>query len=223
MKVSEALKSRITCRAYLDKPVSAEQIRELIEVAKYAPSGGNLQPWNVDVLTGAKLTEFLAMIAERQKTKPMGDGMEYDIYPKGLADPYRARRSKCGEDMYASIGVERDDKAGRLSHFLRNFEAFGAPVLMFFSVERYMGQPQWSDVGMFMQSIMLLAREHGLHTSAQEAWAIWPNAVREFIGMPDDRMLFCGLGLGYMDTSAAVNSLRTERAPFEEIVTLHGF
>lgn len=223
MKVSEALKTRITCRAYLDKPVPLETIRTLIETAKYAPSGGNLQPWHVDVVTGDKLKAFLAIVAEKQKTSPMGEGTEYDIYPKGLIEPYSLRRAKCGEDMYNAIGVARDDKPGRLMHFLRNFQAFGAPVLMFFSVDRSMNQPQWSDTGMFMQSIMLLAREHGLHTSAQEAWAIWHKTVAEFVGLPESRMLFCGMGLGYMDTTAPVNTLRTERAPFEEIVTLHGF
>lgn len=223
MNVSEALKTRITCRAYLDKPVPLETIRTLIETAKYAPSGGNLQPWHVDVVTGDKLRAFLALIAERAMSNPRGEGTEYDIYPKELGEPYETRRRKCGEDMYNAIGVARDDKQGRLMHFLRNFQGFNAPVLMFFSVERYMGPPQWSDTGMFMQSLMLLAREYGLHTSAQEAWAVWYKSVTEFIGLPESRMLFCGMGLGYMDTAAPVNTLRTERAPFEEIVTLHGF
>lgn len=223
MNVSEALKSRITCRAFLDKPVPEATVRQILEEAKYAPSGGNLQPWHVYVLTGKKLEEFLGIIAEKQKDNPFGEGTEYDIYPKGLTEPYKSRRFKCGEDMYATIGVSREDKAGRLMQFARNFRFFDAPVAMFFAIDRQMGLGQWSDLGMFIQSVMLAAREHGLHTAAQEAWAIWYKTVSEFVQMPGELMLFCGLGLGYMDESAPINQLRTDRAPLEEFATLSGF
>lgn len=223
MKVSEALKSRITCRAFLDKPVPEATVRQILEEAKYAPSGGNLQPWHVYVLTGKKLEEFLGIIVEKQKDNPFGEGTEYDIYPKGLTEPYKSRRFKCGEDMYATIGVSREDKAGRLMQFARNFRFFDAPVAMFFAIDRQMGLGQWSDLGMFIQSVMLAAREHGLHTAAQEAWAIWYKTVSEFVQMPEELMLFCGLGLGYMDESAPINQLRTDRAPLEEFATLSGF
>ncbi|MFN4355955.1 nitroreductase [Parvibaculum sp.] len=223
MKVSEALKSRITCRAFLGKPVPEATVRQILEEAKYAPSGGNLQPWHVYVLTGKKLEEFLGIVAEKQKDNPFGEGTEYDIYPKGLTEPYKARRFKCGEDMYATIGVSREDKAGRLMQFARNFRFFDAPVAMFFAIDRQMGLGQWSDLGMFIQSVMLAAREHGLHTAAQEAWAIWYKTVSEFVEMPEELMLFCGLGLGYMDESAPINQLRTDRAPLEEFATLSGF
>ncbi|MGB3809183.1 MAG: nitroreductase family protein, partial [Parvibaculum sp.] len=139
MKVSEALKTRITCRAFLDKPVSEATVRAILDGAKWAPSGGNLQPWHVYVLAGARRTEFLDLIAEKQKTNPFGEGSEYPIYPKDLKDPYKARRFKCGEDMYATIGVPREDKAGRLMQFANNFRAFGAPVVLFFAIDRQMG------------------------------------------------------------------------------------
>lgn len=224
MKVSEALKTRITCRAFLDKPVPEATVKQILEEAKYAPSGGNLQPWHAHVITGDRLREFLAIVAEKQKTNPFGDGdTEYDIYPKGLTDPYKARRFKCGEDMYATIGVPREDKERRMKQFMRNFNFFDAPVAMFFTIDRQMGLGQWSDLGMFIQSLMLVAREHGLHTAPQEAWAIWHKTVSEFLGMPEELMLFCGLGLGYMDESAPINHLRTDRAPLEEFATLTGF
>ncbi|MEQ9151336.1 MAG: nitroreductase [Parvibaculum sp.] len=224
MKVSEALKTRITCRAFLDREVPEATVRQILEEAKYAPSGGNLQPWHAYVITGERLKEFLAIIAEKQKTNPFGDGdTEYDIYPKGLTEPYKARRFKCGEDMYATIGVPREDKEGRMKQFMRNFTFFDAPVAMFFAIDRQMGLGQWSDLGMFIQSLMLAAREHGLHTAPQEAWAIWHKTVSEFLGMPEELMLFCGLGLGYMDESAPINHLRTDRAPLEEFATLSGF
>ncbi|MBO6635078.1 MAG: nitroreductase [Parvibaculum sp.] len=224
MKVSEALKTRITSRAFLDKQVPEATVRQILEEAKYAPSGGNLQPWHAYAITGDRLKEFLAIIAEKQKANPFGDGdTEYDIYPKGLTDPYKARRFKCGEDMYATIGVPREDKEGRMKQFMRNFNFFDAPVAMFFAIDRQMGLGQWSDLGMFIQSLMLVAREHGLHTAPQEAWAIWHKTVSEFLGMPEELMLFCGLGLGYMDESAPINHLRTDRAPLEEFATLSGF
>ena len=219
MKVSEALVSRITCRSFLDTPVPDATLRAVLEGAKRSPSGGNLQPWHVYALSGEKLKEFVALIAEKQKTAPMGEGTEYAIYPKDLKDPYKARRFKCGEDMYATMNIAREDKGQRLMQFARNFQLFNAPTALFFAIDRQMGFGQWADLGMFMQSIMLLAREHGLHTAAQEAWAIWHKTVAEFVGIPDELMFFCGMGVGYMDESHPMNSLRTERAPLEEIVT----
>mgnify|MGYP003626220304 CR=1 FL=1 len=223
MNVSDALKSRMTCRAFLPKPVPEATVRQILDAAKYAPSGGNLQPWHVYVLTGDRLKDFLTIVAQKQIENPFGEGTEYDVYPKAITEPYKARRSKCGEDLYATIGVAREDKKGRLKQFMRNFRFFDAPVAMFFAIDRQMGHCQWSDLGMFIQSAMLAAREHGLHTCPQEAWAVWHKTVAEFVGMPEDLMLFCGMGLGYMDESAPINQLRTERAPLEEFVSISGF
>ncbi|MBV1915276.1 MAG: nitroreductase [Pseudomonadales bacterium] len=219
MNVSEALKSRISCRAYLDKPVPQETIREILEKAKRAPSGGNLQPWHVYVLSGDKLQTFASSIAEKIATNPQGEGSEYDIYPPQLTEPYRTRRFKCGEDMYATLEIKREDKVKRMMQFARNFELFGAPSALFFSINRQMGLGQWADLGMFLQSIMLVAREYDLHTCAQEAWAIWHKSITEFVDIPDEQMLFCGMALGYMDTSAPINNLVTDRADLDEIVT----
>lgn len=221
--VLEALKTRISCRAFLDKPVPEEKVRAILDGAKWSPSGGNLQPWHVYVVANQRLKDFLALIAEKQKTSPFGEGSEYDIYPKDLKEPYKARRFKCGEDMYATIGVARENKAGRLQQFARNFQFFDAPAALFFAIDRQMGIDQWADLGMFVQSVMLMAREHGLHTCPQEAWAIWPKTIGEFLNMPSELMLFCGMGLGYMDESAPINGLRTERAPMEEWASFSGF
>ncbi len=219
MNVSEALQSRISCRAYLDKPVPEEHIREILEKAKRAPSGGNLQPWHVYVMSGDKLQTFVSSVAEKVAANPKGEGSEYDIYPKNLSQPYKARRSKCGEDMYAAIDVKREDKIGRMMQFARNFELFGAPSALFFSIDRQMGLGQWADLGMFLQSIMLVSREYDLHTCAQEAWAIWHKSITEFVDLPDEQMIFCGMAMGYMDTSAPINNLVTDRADLSEIVT----
>lgn len=223
MNVTEALKTRITCRAFKPEAPSEQTVRKLLDTARWSPSGGNLQPWHVYALTGAPLAALLSDVAAQSAQHPMGLPPEYAVYPAPLKDPYNARRRKCGEDMYATIGVMRDDKPGRLAQFGRNFAMFGAPVGLFVYLDRSMGPPQWSDVGMFLQSLMLAAREEGLHTAAQEAWAVWKDAVTAATGAPDDLMLFCGVGLGWMDDSAPINTLRTERADVAEFATFQGF
>ena len=223
MKVSEALQSRISCRAFLPKPVPKAVVRGIIEGAARAPSGGNLQPWHVYASSGAALEALLADVAKRMAEKPRGDGLEYDIYPNDLKEPYLKRRSKCGEDLYQTIGVTREDKAGRLRQFKRNFEFFGAPVGLFIYLDRTMEPPQWADCGMFMQSLMLLAREHGLHTCPQESWAQWYKTVAGHLEPPEELMLFCAVALGTMDEAANVNGLRTERAELDEFARFVGF
>lgn len=222
MSVSEAIDSRMSCRAFLPTPVSGALIRELLEAGKRAPSGGNVQPWHVYVVAGEPLEELRALIRAKLPAQPMGEGSEYNMYPPNMTEPYRSRRFKCGEDLYATIGIERVDRAGRLAQFARNFDFFGAPAAMFFAIDRQMGADQWSDVGMFMQSLMLLARERGLHTCAQEAWSLWYRTLGEFLRFPPELMLFCGLALGYRDEAAPINRLRTDRAPLNEFVSFRG-
>jgi len=223
VNVSDAIDSRMSCRAFLPASIPEATVRAILEQARRTPSGGNLQPWWVHVVTGAPLAEFLSIIRGKAMAAPRGETPEYDIYPRDLAEPYRSRRYKCAEDMYATIHVPREDKPARLRHFARNFEFFGAPVALFFCLDRRMGPPQWSDVGMFMQNVMLLAREHGLHTCAQEAWSHWAKTVGEFLQLPPEHMLFSGMALGYRDENRPINRLRTDRAPLEEFATLRGF
>jgi nitroreductase len=221
MNVTDAIRSRMSCRAFLDTPVPLETLRDILETARQAPSGGNLQPWQVHVLAGRRLDEFVRLIRTKLAVEPQGEGTEYPVYPPNLKEPYRSRRFKCGEDLYATIGIARGDRSARLAQFARNYEFFGAPAAMFFVVDRIMGADQWADVGMFMQSIMLLARERGLHTCPQEAWASWHRTVTEFLGLPAELMLFCGLAIGHRDESAPINRLRTDRASIEEFAKFH--
>ncbi len=223
MKVSEALASRISARAFLDKPVEKEKIVAILEGAARAPSGGNLQPWHVWVIAGEEMKRFKALIVEKMKTTPAGEETEYQIYPPNLKDPYRSRRYKCGEDLYATINIGRDNKPGRLMQLAKNYQFFGAPVGLFFAIDRDMQEGQWADLGMYMQSIMLLAREHGLHTCAQEAWARWHSTIGAFVQMPPELMLFSGMALGYLDEAHPINTLRTDRAPLTEYASLRGF
>ncbi len=220
MNVSDAIATRKTTRAFLPDAVPLDTVRRILSLAARAPSGGNLQPWKVYVLIGEARDELIRRVAEARQQHPMGERPEYHIYPLQLSEPYRTRRFRVGEAMYATMGIPREDKAARLKFFARNWEFFGAPVGMIFTIDRQMQQGQWADLGMFLQSIMLLAREQGLHTCPQEAWAVWHRVIREYLNVPDNEMIFCGMGLGYADDAAPVNALVSERAPLEEFVVV---
>ena len=219
MRVSDALAARRSVRGFLDMPVDLDLVERLVAQASRAPSGGNLQPWHVDIVAGDALNRLkqtmMAKLAGGQEEP------EYDIYPKELVAPYRDRRFAVGEAMYAHIGIPREDKVARRMWFARNFAFFGAPLALFMTVDRRMGPPQWSDMGMFLQSFMLLAVEAGLATCAQECWAVYPQTVKAFLGTSEERMLFCGMAVGYEDAGEPANALRTERAdPGEWMRTL---
>ena len=217
MNVADAVAARFSARAFLDQPVPVEQIRRILDRARQAPSGGNLQPWHVYVVAGRPLRKLRGKIRRRALLKPRGEEPEYNVYPPELGEPYRTRRFKCGEDLYAAIGIPREDRAARLRQFARNFEAFGAPVVLFFTIDRRMGQNQWAHLGMFMQTVMLLAVEEGLHTCPQEAWSAFHQTVAEFLGLPDEQMFYCGMAMGHADLEHPINRWRTERAPLDEI------
>jgi nitroreductase len=222
MNVSEAVATRKTIRAFKPDPVSRETIETILTRASRAPSGGNLQPWKVYVVTGEARAELINRVAERRKTKALGEAPEYSIYPPALTEPYKTRRFKIGEAMYGMLGIPREDKMARLGFFSKNWEFFGAPIGLIITIDRQMQQGQWADVGMFLQTIMLLAREHGLHTCPQEAWAVWHRIIRELFDVPENEMVFCGMGIGYADESHPVNALVSDRAPLEEWVRFHG-
>jgi nitroreductase len=138
------------------------------------------------------------------------------VYPPDLHEPYRSRRYQCGEDLYAALGIPREDKPARLRQFAKNLQAFGAPMVLFFAIGRSMGRNQWAHLGMFMQTIMLLAVEEGLHTCPQEAWSAFGRTIADFLGVPEDELLYCGMSIGYADLAHPVNQWRTERAPLED-------
>jgi len=211
MDVTDAVRRRRSIRAFLDTPVEDDVVAELLELAARAPSGGNVQPWRVYVITAATMPRFLEHLASREMEAP-----GYDIYPAGLWEPYRTNRFQLGESMYDALGIPREDKAGRFAHLARNYRFFDAPVGVFCFIDRRMGPPQWADLGMFLQTFMLAATERGLDTCPQEAWAMWSQAVADFVGAPEEEMLFCGVALGHRDPDAAVNALESDRMPLQE-------
>lgn len=223
MRVSDAVSSRRSVRGFLPTPVDPAVIRRVVEQAARAPSGGNLQPWHIDVVGGGRLDELKAIMAQRVVEAPTGEPTDYDIYPKGLPSPYRDHRYQVGEDLYGALGIPREDKMARMLWFARNFQFFGAPVALFCSVARIMGPPQWSDLGMYLQTVMLLLREEGLDSCAQECWAVYPQTVGRFLGLPEERMLFCGMSIGFADSNDKANQFQSRRAPLEAFARFHGF
>jgi nitroreductase len=223
MKVSEAVRSRLSVRAFLDNPVPLDVLRGVLELAARAPSGGNLQPWRLHVLSGRALEEFREIMRQRLVRDPSPDPLEYHIYPANLWEPYRTQRFRVGEMMYALLGIPREDRDARLRWFANNYEFFGAPVGLFCLIDRKMGQPQWSDLGMYLQTVMLLLREHGLSSCPQECWSRYNRVVREFLGAPEELMLFCGMAIGYADETSAVNRLASERMSLDDFASFHGF
>lgn len=197
-------------------------MRRILERALLAPSGGNLQPWRIVALTGAPLRALLDDVRAALKQSAR-ETPEYAVYPENLWEPYRGRRFQAGEDLYAALQVARDDKAGRWAQFHKNFELFGAPVGLFFILDKRIGAPQWADVGMLMQTVMLLAVESGLDTCAQEAWSQFPDTLRGHLKLAEHEMLFSGMALGYRDEAHPINNFRTARAAFDDVVEMRGF
>ncbi len=215
MEVTHAVAARRSIRAYLNTPVPDELIVKLLKKAARAPSGGNVQPWRIYVVNGDSMVRFKQFVAT--KTEP--ETAAYDIYPKNIKEPYRSSRFKVGEDMYNLLNIPRDDRSARIKRLMENYQFFGAPAAIFCYTDEQMGPPQWSDLGMFLQTFMLLATEAGLGTCAQEAWSTKPETVRQFIGAPDEQTIFCGVAIGYSDTDAPVNRLISEREPLDVFTT----
>ena len=221
MNVTQAVAARRSVRGFLDRPVPLDALQALVTKAARAPSGGNLQPWHVDLVAGESLAALRAIM---RATLAAGDvePPAYAIYPQPLTAPYRDRRFAIGEAMYAHIGIPREDREARRRWFARNFDFFGAPAALFVTVDRQMGPPQWADLGMFLENVMLLAVEAGLATCPQECWAMYPETVTRFLETPAERMLFCGVAIGFEDTDDPANRLRSDRAPADEWLTVRG-
>ncbi len=221
LSVTEAVRQRHSVRAFLADPVPRVTIEEMLEIAARSPSGGNLQPWHVDVLSGPAL-EALKDLA-RDRLKSGLEPTEFNVYPPDISAVHDGRRRQCGDDLYSAIGIERGDKPGRWGQFLNNYSFFGAPVGMFFSIDRGFDRPQWAHLGMFIQTIMLLAEERGLGTCAQESWAALHGTVSGYLGLPAERILYCGLAIGFEDKAHPINRFRTSREEVGSFATFRGF
>jgi nitroreductase len=213
--VDAAITSRRSIRAYLPTPVAREDVEAILSVAARAPSGTNTQPWKVHVLTGAakeRLSDrILAAYADPARAREHVE--EYAYYPREWVSPFVDRRRKVGWDLYALLGLTRDNKAGMAAQHGRNYRFFDAPVGMIFTIDRIMEQGSWLDYGMFLQNIMVAARGRGLDTCPQAAFTQFHRIISAELGLPDSEMVVCGMALGYADPGKVENTLVTEREP----------
>lgn len=223
MNVSEAVASRRSIRKFTDQPVDQDTLTRVLEKAQRAPSGGNTQPWHGLILTGEPMQRLFARIAEEFPKGRAAHAPEYHIYPPELDGDYEARRFGVGEALYEALQIPREDKMKRLMWFAENFRGFGAPVIMLVHTPRYMGPPQWSDIGMWLQTIALLLREEGLDCCFQEAWAVYSPQIREVVEIPEDHIFFCGVAIGYRDPDVPVNTFDVPRAPLSESIGWDGW
>ena len=223
MKVSEAMRSRRSTRQFLGKPVPRALVETILRQASHAPSNSNLQPWKVYVLAGKGRTRLAEAVQAKFAGGRFDEPFEYAPYPKEMREPYLSRRDQMAEAQYGAFGIAREDHAGRMRYVARNFAFFGAPVGLIFTIDKDFGPGQWADAGMFIQSVMLIAREHGLHSCAQVSWSLFPQTVRKVLDVPASKTVICGMSLGYADEAAAINHLNIPRAALEEFADFRHF
>lgn len=210
MELLEAIRGRASTRAFLDQPVSKETIHNVLEAARWAPSGGNTQPWQVAVVAGeTKRTIGDRMVAAFQ-SGDKGDA-DYQYYAHRFPEPYRKRRFTCGMALYDALEIERSDREARNLQWEKNYHGFDAPVEIYIFVDEALEMGSWVDAGMFIQNVMLAARAFGLETCPQAALAEYPDIVREELDLPNSMKLICGIAMGYPEKEAPVNNYRTER------------
>lgn len=218
MDIETAIRSRRSVRRFLPDPPPRATIEAILALAARAPSGSNIQPWRVVVLTGAKLAALKASLHARFMAGDHGD-WPYRYYPRAWREPYLARRRKIGLDLYRSLGLAKDDKAGMAAQHARNFLFFDAPVGLFFALDRDLEVGSWIDLGMFIQTAMIAARGFGLDTCPQAAFAPYHAEIEAFTGLAPDKRLICGMALGRADPDAPENAVISEREPTTTFAT----
>ena len=211
--LNNILDRRFSCRSFTNKPVSRKIIEDILSTAQKIPSWCNAQPWTVTICSGKILNNLSNKLLEAADKGKTNSDIPFPVKYEGI---YRERRKECGLQLYNSIGIEKGDHHKAKLQMHENFKFFGAPCAFFCFVDRQMGPPQWSDLGMFLQTFMLLAQEAGIDTCAQEAWAIKNESVSEFVGSDKSDILFCGLAMGFKDEDAVINQLSSERRPIKQ-------
>ncbi|WP_337185655.1 nitroreductase [Phenylobacterium sp.] len=222
--VSEAILGRTSIRAFTSQPLEAGLLRQILDVARYAPSGSNMQPWRMIAVAGEARDRVVDAVRDRQAGEDAGDEAgDHPIRPSPIWEPYRTRRFKVAEDMYGKLGIPRSDKPARLRFLAGNAEFFGAPVGLFFVIDRNLGHSQWAHLGMLMQTVALAAYERGVASCMQEFWASTRQTLARHFDLPPHEMIYCGMALGFADETAPVNTLRSDRASLDEICEFRGF
>jgi nitroreductase len=213
--VDEVIRGRRSARGFLPTPVSKETILGILDVAARAPSGTNTQPWQVIVVSGEKKESLSKELIETalDPINAAKHAQEYSYYPEKWAAPYIDRRRKVGYDLYGLLGISKGERERMDQQFARNYSFFDAPIGLFFTIDRIMGQGSWLDYGMFLQNVMLAAHARGLDTCPQAAFCKYHRIIARHLEIPKQQMLVCGMAMGYEDSSKIENRLRTEREP----------
>ena len=214
--VFEAARTRRSIRAYRPDPVPAEVVREIVALGRHAPSGSNIQPWRVYVLTGATLRRVGSAIQQAFVNDEPGHKRDYDYYTDPVYEPYLARRRQCGWGLYSLLGIGRGDREKSKTYRATNYNFFGAPVGLIFTIDRRLEKGSWLDYGMFLQTIMLAARARGLHTCPEAAIASYPDIVRRELGIANEWVVICGMAMGYADSGALINTFQPPRIEVDE-------
>jgi nitroreductase len=220
--IAQALLTRRSVRGFLTEPVPLTIVASILTLAARAPSGTNLQPWKVHVCTGAVRDALSRELVAAHFAATGEHTEEYAYYPRQWRDPYLTRRRKLGWDLYGLLGIAKGDRAATAQQHARNYEFFGAPVGLFFTMDRDLELGSWLDNGMFIEAVMIAARAYGLHTCPQAAFTPFHRIVRRHLAIPDEEILLCGMALGYLDPGETANALNTERAPVEVFARFHG-
>lgn len=218
MDVLEAIATRRSLRGFRPDPVPRETIEAILAAAARAPSGSNIQPWQVRVTMGAEKARLSAALRAAHLAGERAE-REYHYYPRAWREPYLARRRATGWGLYALLGIGKGDREATAEQHRRNYDFFGAPVGLFFLMDRDMELGSWLDCGMFVQNVMLAARGHGLDTCPQAAFCDHHRIVRRELSLPDDRIMVCGMSLGHADPAEPANRLVTARENIEKFVT----
>ncbi len=222
--VDYAIQSRRSVRAFLPKLVPQSLVEEILAVARQAPSGTNIQPWQVHVLAGepkqALSRDILAVFNDPQQSSQ--HVADYEYYPVKWVAPYIDRRRKVGWDMYGLLNIGKTDKQAMHDQHAKNYSFFDAPVGLMFSIDRILQQGSWLDYGMFLQNVMVAARARGLDTCPQVAFSQFHRIIAQHLNLQDTQQIVCGMSLGYADPQAVVNRLVTEREPVAGFTKFYG-
>ena len=214
--VFDAARTRRSVRAYLSRPVPTNLLREIVALGRHAPSGSNIQPWRVHVMTGATLVRVGSAIRKAFLDDEPGHKRDYNYYTDPIEEPYLARRRECGWGLYGTLGIKRGEHEKSKAYRATNYNFFGAPVGLIFTIDRKLERGSWLDYGMFLQTIMLAARAKGLHTCPEAAIASYPDIVRRELGITNEWIVICGMAMGYANPDAVINTFQPPRIQLEE-------
>ncbi|MBO1111384.1 nitroreductase [Bordetella petrii] len=218
--VEQAIVSRQSVRGFLPTPVPPELVRRILRAAARAPSGSNIQPWKVHVVTGARRDALSqALVQAHARGEP--ERREYQYYPVAWRSPYIDRRRETGWGLYSLLGIQKGDRQASARQHARNFEFFGAPCVLLFTIDNDLDKGSWLDYGMFLQNIMVMARGCGLDTCPQAALANYPDIVKQHLDIPADQVVVCGISIGYQDQAEPANQYRTGRVDVDDFTTFH--